>query len=101
MTELPDVPRGYAVCPRCEQRMEPGVSCDDSHWSQGGQWICPTRYGAEIPEPAGDICRDCNAPRGGTHHYDCAVEQCPHGRQAITCDRCEPIEGDPYHSRTN
>jgi hypothetical protein len=90
-------PRSWATCPRCERPMQPGTSCCDCPWRQDGRVIPPIRFGAERPEPSGEFCRDCNTPRGGAHHYNCDFEQCPHDRQAVACDRCEPLEVDPYY----
>ena len=94
------IPPTYATCPRCERRMAPGTPCCDCPWRQDGRVIPALAFGSETPPPLGDNCPDCNTPRGGTHHYDCDEEQCPHGRQAVTCDRCPTLEHDPYYRKS-
>jgi 5-methylcytosine-specific restriction endonuclease McrA len=58
--------------------------------------IPPIRFGSETPPPLDDVCHDCGTPIGGRHHYGCDVEECPHHRQAITCDLCPVLLNDPY-----
>ena len=86
-------PHGYSTCPRCEQRQTPGTGCTDGDWPGGAP---PIRFGSEAFYAGQSTCRDCGAPVGGTHHYDCSIEYCPHRRQAITCELCVPLETDPY-----
>ena len=92
------IPPTYATCPRCERVMAPGTSCCECPWRQDGRVIPATLYGSEMPPLQGDYCRDCNAGRGQSHHYDCCIEQCPHGEQAVTCDLCPVLEHDPYYA---
>ncbi len=91
-------PPTYAVCLRCKDRMTPGTSCCECPWHQEGREIPPIRFGSEKYYAGAEHCRDCGAPVGGTHHYGCTIENCPHGRQAITCDRCPVLDRDPYYS---
>ena len=86
----------YSICPRCDRKMAPGTSCDESPWRQDGKVIAPVRSGDERSPGDLDVCRPCNAPRGGTHHVACSWEECPHGNQAITCDDCPIVEDAPY-----
>lgn len=94
-------PQTYATRPRCELPMAPGTSCCECPWRQDGREIPPVRFGSERYYSGAEHCRDCNTPRGGTHHYGCTIEYCPHGRQAITCDLCVPLDRDPFASKVN
>jgi hypothetical protein len=89
----------YRTCPRCELEMAPGVSCCDCPWRQDGKVIPAIPYGRETYLGAAkndETCRDCGAPQGGGHHYECIVEQCPHGEQALLCSECPPLANDPF-----
>lgn len=91
----------YPVCPRCERDMAPGVSCCDCTWTIDGKSIPALRFGEEDYTQGQVRCRDCNTPRGGTHHYGCTIEYCPHRNQAITCDACPVLDHDPYAPKLN
>ena len=94
------IPPTYATCPRCERVKSPGTPCCDCPWRQNGRVIDPLAFGSERAGYSADNCGQCNTPRGGTHHYGCDVEECPHGRQATTCDLCPALEHDLYYAAT-
>lgn len=79
--------------------MAPGVSCNEGTWNQNGKQLPLVKFGDETYVGAAShdsTCRDCNTPRGYSHHYECVVEQCPHGQQALMCDECPPLAYDPF-----
>jgi hypothetical protein len=41
-------------------------------------------------------CRDCGTRLGGRHHFACAVAECIHGGQALTCPECGQIDLDEF-----
>jgi hypothetical protein len=78
----------FAVCPFCEQAMDPGVSCTTVRYD--GEDLDRIRYEPDHDGP----CHDCNAPVGGLHHPGCDMERCPAcGGQAIACE-CTAGAGD-------
>lgn len=77
----------WAKCDYCDQQMSPGTSCLPHRFGATRNGVGAVDAQPYDGEWTGDICHDCNAPKGGFHHAGCDVERCPKcGLQAIGCD---------------
>ncbi len=80
------VPRKWAICPDCNQPMEPGAGCDMTHFKLANGEIV-ARVPHDDPHDDEGDCHDCNVLPGQYHHFGCDWESCPIcGRQAAGCE---------------
>jgi hypothetical protein len=86
----------WATC-ECGQQMTPGSKCDFTHGKgKNGKSYRRIQYGKEQryvglsnwPPAEGEICHDCNAAVGKTHHTGCDMEECPVCHQQMLCCDC-------------
>lgn len=82
-----------AICPQCKRNMLRTRTCSARIILLHGQNYDLIPYGAErfeLPsDPEYDRCGDCGVKRGGFHHVNCDMEECPRCHEQLIGCECE------------